>query len=119
MADDVTTTNWMLWRTNRCVIGSRVDESIMEVAFIGSRIARGCASRSQFPLPFQHLLSLRARLSGRYARLQFIEAKKAELLAQREAEVKMQEKMMGRGGPSGVSSSDPRGQMKCEREADG
>ena len=51
-------------------------------------------------------------------RLQFIEAKKAELLAQREAEVKMQEKMMGRGGPSGVSPADPRGPMICEREAD-
>ena len=35
-----------------------------------------------------------------FAISQFIEAKKAELLAQREAENTMQERMLGRGGPS-------------------
>jgi hypothetical protein len=47
---------------------------------------------------------------------QFIEAKKAELLAQREAEVKMQEKMMGRGGTSGVSFPS-RDRSLCNKRA--
>lgn len=77
--------------------GTRIDDSAMETPTVCTSFSRRCSRRgSSFPVLF-YIRSCKLIIAGQ----QFIEAKKAELLAQREQERIMQEKMMGRGGGPG------------------